>query len=158
MRHVPSIGVTDREIIDFFSRPIHEISLSRQEGNRVFESLIVSSSEERFSIYSSIVELSDGDEIGVLSIERTDKKVLENKISLPELCKIPTSIQKIVGDYDVDGSCECGLLIETSAGMISFFSGSFPASLNIVCPGFDQGLRVTSFQKFKYHLRPLKVY
>src|ERR1700733_913223 len=46
MKYMPSLGATDEEIVAFFKRPIKEIFLSRLEDNRVFESLIVSSSEE----------------------------------------------------------------------------------------------------------------
>lgn len=158
MRHIPSLGATDEEIIDFFKHPIRGISLSPLEGNRAFEALICTESGSKLSIFSNITEISDLDEIGVISISLSEKGDLENFIILPDDCRIVTSIHKMIGDFSSDESCECGIIIETSGGIISFFSGAFPASLNVICPGFNQGLRVTSFQKFKYHLKPLKVY
>jgi hypothetical protein len=109
-------------------------------------------------VHSSITEIGDFDEIGVISLNLSSKDCLENIINIPDGWNNITSVYKMIGDIDSDESCECGIVIETARGLISLFCGAFPASLNVICPGFDQGLRITSFQKFKYHLRLLVAY
>lgn len=158
MRYIPSFGATDEEIIDFFKSPIGAIFLSPLEGNRAFEAIISAKSGAILSISSSIFEIDEFDEIGVISINISNDHKLYNEIIIPDECREASSVHKIVGDISPDESCECGIVIDTNGGIISFSSGSFPASLNVTCPGFNQGLRITSFQKFKYHLRPLQVY
>ena len=148
----------DEEIIDFFANPIERISTYSLEGNRLFECVLLSSTGSGISIFSSIVDISDIDEIGVISVEKTDKLDLGNNIVIPDKYRKSLSINKIIGDYDVDECCECGIVLESSGGLISICSGAFPASINITCPGFDQGLRVTSFQPLKYYLKPMHIY
>jgi hypothetical protein len=158
MRHISSRGATDEEIIDFFRHPIQGISLSQMEGNRAFEALICAGSGSKLSISSCIFEISALDEIGIISINQSEKDDLENQIEMPSDFLVVDSIHKIIGDFSSDESCECGIVIETAVGIISLFSGSFPGSLNVVCPMFNQNLHLTSFQKFKYHLKPIKIY
>lgn len=158
MKHFPIRGMSDEQIAEFFGDPIEEVLLSPLEGNRLFAAVIISYTGRQMCLSSCITELDSGDEIGVLSITDVDRNSFENRILLPGNFRSTWSVSKLIGEFGNNEVCECGLLIESAGGIISIMSGAFPASINVICPKFDQGLRTTSFQNFKYYLRRLKAY
>jgi len=150
MRHMPFLGLSDTQITEFFRSPLAKIQTSELEGNRLFEVQFVFNSAHFLRIGSEMVPIGDRDEVGVLFFAPGGPKDYPIEIDVSDIGGGVNSIHKVVGEFDREESCECGLLIETSKGFISVLSGLFPASLNVICPRFQQGLLLSSFPKYKY--------
>ena len=151
MGHISFLGLSDTQIIELFRFPLDKIQTSELEGNRLFEVQLVFNSERILRIHSEIAPIGDRDEICVLFFAYGEAKDYPIEIDISDIGKSINSVHRIVGEFDREESCECGLTIETGKGLISILSGSFPGSLNVICPRFQQGLLISSFPKFKYY-------
>ena len=70
----------------------------------------------------------------------------------------PKALYKVIGEYDPGKECECGIWLEADFGILAIVSGAFPCSINVICSLFDQKLTFNSFQRFKYYMKPVKLY
>jgi hypothetical protein len=149
MKRISSMNLSEEEMVEFFRTPISYIKVGALEDNRVFELQFSSSCGSMLLIYSDVYELSDGDEIGIISgkfiHQEIDGSVLE--FISPKI----TSLHNIIGIIDNDIECLCGIVVEADDGIHSIVAGSFPASINIISPIFNQSLKMNSFQPFKYY-------
>jgi hypothetical protein len=158
LRHIPRFGIGDEEVIQFFSRPIHTVQYSALEGNRTFDIIIESTSGERLLVGSQMFDLDEWDEIGVLSIKRLLDPPAPIMVTGPPFPYPVQSLYNIIGEFDPEETCEAGLVVESEAGLMWIVAGSFPCSVNLFYPGFDQGIRMHSFQTFKYTFKRLHFY
>lgn len=158
MRHIPYLGIGDDGLIEFFKSSVSKIFFSPIEENRLFEIVFESSCGRKISVSSHMVDIDEFDEIGILSVVEADDIILSEMIEGSQFPGEIRAIYKITGEFGASDTCECGLILETDEGLLSIVSGSFPTSLNLIYAGFNQKLKVNSFQPFKYHTNQLKLY
>jgi hypothetical protein len=158
LRHIQRFGIEDEEIVDFFSRPIEAILFSPPKGNSIFDVVIESRSGDRILVGAQMFDLDEWDEIAVLSVAKLSEGPPSDMVAGPDFPGVIQSLYKIVGEFDPEETCDVGLVIEGSAGMMCLIAGAHPTSINLIYPGFDQGIRMHAFQTFKYSFKRLHFY
>jgi hypothetical protein len=158
MRHIPRFGIEDDEIIALFSQPIATILYSSPKGNMIFDVVIESTSGDRILVGAQMFDLDGWDEIAVLSVTKLLEDPPIQMVPGPAFPGVIQSVYKIVGEFDPEETCDVGLVIEGCAGTMCLVAGSHPTSINLIYPGFDQGIRMHSFQTFKYSFKRLHFY
>jgi len=130
MLHIPFLGLSDEQIIEFFQSPLSKIQTYELEENRLFEVQFVFSSAQLLRIGSEMVPIGQRDEIGVLFFAPGQLKDYPIEIDVSDFGRSANSIHKVIGEFDREESCECGILIETSKGFISVLAKCYMPAIS----------------------------